>query len=96
MPRCNPWLPTLLRQKHNASWGRIWASLISLVSSNTHGSITQRDKPTNDFIGAQNYWVCPVFKKLEHNISETGCFCPHARWEKPTLLGPLERPNLNH
>jgi hypothetical protein len=33
----------------------------------------------------------------EHNISETGYFRLQVKgWETPTLLGPLERADLNH
>jgi hypothetical protein len=52
---------------------------------------------------AQNYWVyrlCLLFGILntrKHNVSETGCFCPQVRGgATPTLLGLLERADLNH
>jgi hypothetical protein len=49
----------------------------------------------------QNYWVsalCPssgILKIREQNVSETGCFHFQVRGETLTLLGPLERANLN-
>jgi hypothetical protein len=48
----------------------------------------------------QNYWVfglCPsscILKTREHNVLETG-YVSILEWETPTLLGPLERANLN-
>jgi hypothetical protein len=53
----------------------------------------------------QNYWVfglCPLSSILEtrkHNVSETGCFHSQVRGaggKTPTLLGPIERANLNY
>jgi hypothetical protein len=51
----------------------------------------------------QNYWVFGLFPSScileirEHSVSETICFHPQVRRGKiPTLLGPLERVNLNH
>jgi hypothetical protein len=51
----------------------------------------------------RNYWVfgiCPssgILKSTEHNVSETVSVSV-LRWGRktPTLLGPLERANLNH
>jgi hypothetical protein len=50
----------------------------------------------------QNYWIfgfCPssgILKTREHNVSETGSVSVLRKGETPTLLGPLERANLNH
>jgi hypothetical protein len=49
----------------------------------------------------QNYWVfglCPssgILETRKHNVSETGRFRAQVRGEIPTLLGTLERANLN-
>jgi hypothetical protein len=51
----------------------------------------------------QNYWVfglCPssgILEPREH-VSENGCFHPQVGGggKIPTVLGPLERANLNH
>jgi hypothetical protein len=51
----------------------------------------------------QNYWVLDVSivrhsKKHERSqrFGNWICFHPQVRGETPTLLGPLERANLNH
>jgi hypothetical protein len=50
----------------------------------------------------QNYWVfglCPLPGILESRkqcFRNWICFHPHVKGEIPTLLGPLERANLNH
>jgi hypothetical protein len=52
----------------------------------------------------QDYWVfgfCPssgiLENKREHNVSETGSVSSSGKgWETATLLGPVERANLNH
>jgi hypothetical protein len=51
----------------------------------------------------QNYWVsglCPlsgILNTRKHNVSETGPVSVlMGVKETPTLLGPLERANLNH
>jgi hypothetical protein len=51
---------------------------------------------------AQNYLVsglCPssgILETRKHNVSELDLFPSSGEGETPTLLGPIERPNLNH
>jgi hypothetical protein len=51
---------------------------------------------------SQNYWVFGLFpssgilKTRKLDVSETGLFSSSGEGETPTLLGSLERANLNH
>jgi hypothetical protein len=51
---------------------------------------------------AQNYWVfrlCPssgILKTTKYYFGNWICFRRQERGETPTLLGPLERANLNY
>jgi hypothetical protein len=45
------------------------------------------------------FGFCPssdILKTREHEFPEAGRFRPQVRGETPTVLGPLERANLNH
>jgi hypothetical protein len=50
----------------------------------------------------QNYWVfglrlsSGILNIRENKVLETGCVRSQVRAETPTLLGPLERANLDH
>jgi hypothetical protein len=52
----------------------------------------------SELLGFWNLSIFQYSKKKntrEHNVSETGYFCPQVRGETPPL-DPLERANFNH
>jgi hypothetical protein len=83
------------------------AEVLLWVGFGAHGNqatsfIAHRGRSISTYY-SQNYWIsglCPssgILKTKKHNVSETGSVSVlRGEGKTPTLLGPIERTNLNH
>jgi hypothetical protein len=92
------------RRQNSSVWYKFTLIYMCMVCAFSYRTICSFDYFVQPLHMSQRYWVfglCPssgffLNNNEKHNISETGSVSV-LRWGKtPTLLGPLERANLNH